>query len=262
MLCIRRGYRYFPSKVHCLTVPQKFVRESFCLWKKFWYRKFSCIREGVITLLSETFCLTGPKRKTRYGNFPVSQNFSGNENILSLRGGVITIFLSEIVHVSQIVKKHLTRKRFEPGPTALERCFPYHTADIHYWIKRVGIFGLKITYVAKKTTYASRTRVGITLGNKQNDNTIRILAFASPYLNWTEKNYSIGKLELIPVVWGLEKFRFILYGKVVYIYTDHQALKPLIKRNRPYRQWSARLTRWLDKLAYLDISIKQTAGKI
>ena len=62
------------------------------------------------------------------------------------------------------------------------------------------------------------------------------------------------------MVWGLEKFRFYLYGKKVYLYTDHQALEPLIKRNRCNRQYSARLTRWLDRLAHFDIAIQHIAG--
>ena len=69
------------------------------------------------------------------------------------------------------------------------------------------------------------------------------------------------ELKLLAVVWGLEKVRFYLYGKVVHHCTDHQALETLIKRNRAYRQNSARLRRCLDRLANFDISIKHTAGK-
>ena len=71
----------------------------------------------------------------------------------------------------------------------------------------------------------------------------------------------MGESELLPVVWELEIICFYLNGKLVYLYTDHQALEPLIKRNRAYRQYSARLTRWLYRLAHFDISIKYTAGK-
>ena len=70
----------------------------------------------------------------------------------------------------------------------------------------------------------------------------------------------MGELELLAVVWGSEKFRFYLYGKKDFFYTDHQALEPLIKRNRCNRQYSARLTRWLDRLAHFDIAIQNIAG--
>ena len=110
------------------------------------------------------------------------------------------------------------------------------------------------------TTDASKTGLGITLWQKQSDREIKPIAFGSRYLNESEQNYSIGELELLAVVWGLEKFRFYLYGKKVYLYTDHQALEPLIKRNRCNRQYSARLTRWLDRLAHFDIAIQHIAG--
>ena len=110
------------------------------------------------------------------------------------------------------------------------------------------------------TTDASKTGLGITLWQKQSDGEIKPMAFGSRYLNDSEKNYSIGELELLAVVWGLEKFRFYLYEKIVVLYRDHQALEPLIKRNRCNRQYSARLTRWLDRLAHFDIAIQHIAG--
>ena len=94
----------------------------------------------------------------------------------------------------------------------------------------------------QETTDASETGLGATLWQKQDDGNIKPIAYGSRYLNDTEKNYSIGELELLAVVWGLEKFRFYLYGKKVYLYTDHQALEPLIKRNRCNKQYSASFT--------------------
>ena len=43
---------------------------------------------------------------------------------------------------------------------------------------------------------------------KQNDDTVQPKAFASQNLIDAEKIFSIGELELLPVVWGPEKFRF------------------------------------------------------
>ena len=110
------------------------------------------------------------------------------------------------------------------------------------------------------STDASKTGLGTTLWQKQADGELKPIAFGSIFLNDSEKNYSIGELELLAVVWGLEKFRFYLYGKKVFLYTNHQALEPLIKRNRCNKQYSARLTRWLDRLAHFDISIQHIAG--
>ena len=59
----------------------------------------------------------------------------------------------------------------------------------------------------------------------------------------------------------MERFRFHLYGKQVQLFSDHQKLEPLLKRNKTNKQYSARLTRWLDKLNHFDICLKHTAGK-
>ena len=43
--------------------------------------------------------------------------------------------------------------------------------------------------------------------------------------------------------------------------TDHQALQPLLKKNRAHKHYSARLTRWLDRLSNFDVNIQYTAVK-
>ena len=44
------------------------------------------------------------------------------------------------------------------------------------------------------------------------------------------------------------------------LYTDHQALEPLNKRNRCNKQYSTRLTQCIDRLTPFDISIQHIAG--
>ena len=107
------------------------------------------------------------------------------------------------------------------------------------------------------TTDTGTTGLGITLWQKHDIGNTKSIAYGSRYLNDTEKKYSIGELELLAVVWGI---RFTLYGKKVHLYTNHQALEPLIKRNRSNKQYSARLTRWLDRLTHFDMSIQHRAG--
>ena len=110
------------------------------------------------------------------------------------------------------------------------------------------------------TTDASTTGLEITPWQKQEDGNTKPIAYGSRYLNDTEKKQSIGELEILAVVWGLEKFRFYLYGKRVHLYTDHQALETIIERNRSNKQNSASLTRWLDRLTHFDIAIQHIAG--
>ena len=111
------------------------------------------------------------------------------------------------------------------------------------------------------TTDASTKGLGATLWQKQKDGNLKPIGFASKFLSDTEKKYALNELELLAVVWGLENFRLYIYGKPIELLTDHQALEPLIKRNRSNKTYSARLTRWLDRLAHFDINIKHIAGK-
>ena len=111
------------------------------------------------------------------------------------------------------------------------------------------------------TTDASTKVLGATLWQKQPDGKLKPIGFASRFLSDTEKKYAINELELLAVVWGLEHFRLYIYGKPIKLLTDHQALEPLIKRNRSNKTYIARLTRWLDRLAHFTINVNHIAGK-
>ena len=56
------------------------------------------------------------------------------------------------------------------------------------------------------TTDASKIGLRIISWQKQDDGKIKPIAQGSRYLNHAEKTYSIGELELLEVVWVLEKF--------------------------------------------------------
>ena len=110
------------------------------------------------------------------------------------------------------------------------------------------------------TTDACNTGLGATLWQKEGI-VFRPIAFASRFLTDCERKYAINELELLGASWGLEHFRYYVYGKRVNLLTDHQALQPLLKKSRAHKQYSARLTRWLDRLSHFDINIQYTAGK-
>ena len=56
-------------------------------------------------------------------------------------------------------------------------------------------------------------------------------------------------------------FQILRLRQKVNLLTDHQALQPLLKRNRAHKQYSARLTRWLDRLSHFYVNVQYTAGK-
>ena len=102
------------------------------------------------------------------------------------------------------------------------------------------------------TANASKKGLGATLWQRPKGGNLKPVGYASRFLTDTEKKYAINEIELLAVVWGLEHFRLHIYGSQIDLLTDHQALEPLIKRNRSNKTYSARLTRWLDRLAHFD----------
>ena len=110
------------------------------------------------------------------------------------------------------------------------------------------------------TTDACNTGLVATLLQKEGE-IFRPIAFASRFLTDCERKYANNELELLGALWGLEYFRYYVYGKKVILLTDHQALQPLLKRNRAHKQYSARLTRWLDRLSNFDVNVQNTAGE-
>ena len=110
------------------------------------------------------------------------------------------------------------------------------------------------------TTYASTKSLGATHWQEQPDGKLKLIGFVSRFLSDTEKKFAIIELKLRAVVWGFEHCRLYIYGKPIKLLTDHQALEPLIKRNRSNKTYSARLTRWLDWLAHFSINVRLIAG--
>ena len=89
---------------------------------------------------------------------------------------------------------------------------PEQETDFHR-IKQMLTEGPCLAHYTKEkdnivTTDASTTGLGITLWQKQDVGNTEPIAYGSRYLNETEKKYSIGELELLAIVRGLEKFRF------------------------------------------------------
>ena len=78
------------------------------------------------------------------------------------------------------------------------------------------------------TTDACNTGLGSTIWQKENG-AFRPIAFASRFLTDCERKYALNELELLAVLWGLEYFRYYVYGKRINLLTNHQALQPIIE---------------------------------
>ncbi|CAB0039250.1 unnamed protein product [Trichogramma brassicae] len=80
-------------------------------------------------------------------------------------------------------------------------------------------------------TDASNIALGAALCQEPEEGDTRVIYLASRTLKGAEKNYYTTELELLSIVWALNKFRSYVYGSSIEIRTDHQALTYLRKKN-------------------------------
>ncbi len=74
---------------------------------------------------------------------------------------------------------------------------------------------------------ASSLGVGAVLMQASESQRPHVIAYASRVLNSAESKYSVTHLEALAFVWALKRFRDIVYGYPITVYTDHSAVTQL-----------------------------------
>ena len=77
----------------------------------------------------------------------------------------------------------------------------------------------------------------------------------------TRKKYSTNELELLAVVWSVDRFKHYLLGKEFVIATDHKALVSALDENKSNKTYQSRLTRWVDRLLPYQFKVVHLPGK-
>ena len=103
-------------------------------------------------------------------------------------------------------------------------------------------------------TDASELGLGSVLYQQQEDDTFRVIAYASRSLSKTEKNYSAHKLEFLALKWSVtERFHEYLYGGEFEVYTDNNPLTYVLttaKLDATGQRWIANLANYNFKIFY------------
>jgi hypothetical protein len=102
---------------------------------------------------------------------------------------------------------------------------------------------------------ASDYAVGVMLGQKIGKN-LHVIAYVSRMLDGAQCNYHTTEKELFIVVFALEKFKSYLLGTKVIVFTDHAALRYLLKK----KESKPRLIRWILLLQEFDLKIEDKKG--
>lgn len=106
---------------------------------------------------------------------------------------------------------------------------------------------------------ASSTAVGaaLTQSGCEGKGTLRPVAFASRKLTETQQNWSTLEREAYAALFGLQKYKYWLYGKKTILYSDHN---PLLFLTESVPK-SSKLMRWALALSEFDIEFRYRVGR-
>ncbi|RDX77466.1 Retrovirus-related Pol polyprotein from transposon 17.6, partial [Mucuna pruriens] len=102
---------------------------------------------------------------------------------------------------------------------------------------------------------ASSLALGVVLGQQVGKHS-HVIAYASRTLDSTQANYTTTKKEPLAIVFALDKFRSYLLGSKIVVFSDHVALKFLLKKPDA----KPRLICWMFLLQEFDIEIRDKSG--
>ena len=108
------------------------------------------------------------------------------------------------------------------------------------------------------TTDASDFAVGAVLQQKDDENTLRPIAFYSAKLKGAETRYATHEKELLSIVKALKHFRSYIYGHQVNVLTDHKTLQYFLDQPK----LSLRQARWAELMADYNLNITYHPGKV
>ena len=108
-------------------------------------------------------------------------------------------------------------------------------------------------------TDASEKGLGAVLYQKQDDSTMRVIAYASRTLSKSEKNYDTHKLEFLALKWVItDTFHEYVYGRNFYVFTDNNPLTYLLTMAK----LDATGQRWVASLANYNFKLHYKCGKL
>jgi transposase InsO family protein len=107
------------------------------------------------------------------------------------------------------------------------------------------------------TTDASDLGTGSVLTQRSEGKKEHVVGYQSYTFNKAERNYSTSEKEMLAVLKAVHYFRSYLDGRKFTLFTDHSALKELLKTKEP----KGRVARWILKLSEMDFVVEHKPGR-
>ena len=106
-------------------------------------------------------------------------------------------------------------------------------------------------------TDASGIGIGAVLSQHDKEkHKFRPISFASRLLKGAELNYSTTDREALAIVWAIKKYKYVIYGYKIVVFTDHKPLTSLFSSTLP----PGRLGRWALLVQEYDLTIRYKPG--
>ena len=83
----------------------------------------------------------------------------------------------------------------------------------------------------------------------------------SRFVNIAELKHNTKELELLGLVWALDRFKNYMLGEHFFILTDDKALIGALKDDKYIKTAQSHLTRWADKNLLFDFTVEHLPGK-
>ncbi|RDY04051.1 Retrovirus-related Pol polyprotein from transposon 17.6, partial [Mucuna pruriens] len=104
---------------------------------------------------------------------------------------------------------------------------------------------------------ASNSALGVVLVQRAGvSQPVHVIAYASRTMDSAQQNYTTTEKELLAIVFALDKFCSYLLGSRIIVFSDHAALRYLLKK----LDAKPRLFRWMLLLQEFDIEIRDKKG--
>ena len=212
-------------------------------------------------IVSKNSIETDPKKIEAIKNWPVSKTVTELRSFLGFMNYYCK-FIPKYVQIARPINQLVSGENANKKKALVDWTEECQIAFEH--LKQLCIQMPILAYANytkpfKLHTDASEHGLGVVLYQRQDDNTERVIAYASRTLSKPKRNYDPHKLEFLALKWSIiDRFHEYLYGGHFEGYTDNNPLTYILTTAK----LDATGQRWVASLANYNFKIFYKSGKL